>query len=57
MFKVSPTAADTLNTIKDAAAGAAKVSQETVADAAAAAKEYASAGAQKTQEVFNEHVS
>jgi hypothetical protein len=35
---------------------AAKVGQEAVVDAAKATKEYASAGAHKTQEAFNEYV-
>ncbi len=42
--------------VADAATSAAKVGQEAAADAANTAKEYATAGAQKTQEVFNEYV-
>lgn len=43
--------------IVDTAASASKASQEAVHDAAHVAKEYAAAGAEKTQEVFNEYVS
>ncbi len=56
MFKVAPTAADTLNTIKDTVADAAKAGQQAATNAATTAKEYAAAGAQKTQEVYNENV-
>ncbi len=57
MLKVAPAATDTLNTIKETVVEAAKVSQEAATNAAATAKEYAAAGAHKTQEVFNEYVS
>jgi hypothetical protein len=43
--------------ISDTAASAAKVGQEAVIDAAKATKDYATTGAQKTQEAFNEYVS
>lgn len=42
--------------ISDAAASAAKVGQDAVVDAAKATKEFAAAGAHKTQEAFNEYV-
>jgi hypothetical protein len=56
MFKIAPAATDTLNTIKDTVAEAAKAGQEAATNAATTAKEYAAAGAKKTQEVYNEHV-
>ncbi len=42
--------------VSDAAASAAKVGQEAAADAAKATKDYATAGAHKTQEAVNEYV-
>ncbi len=55
-MKVAPAAADTFNAVKDKVVEAAKVGQEAASDAVKATKEYAAAGAQKTQEVFNEYV-
>jgi hypothetical protein len=56
MFKIAPAATDTLNTIKDTVAEAAKAGQEAATNAATTAKEYAAAGAKKTGEVYNEYV-
>ncbi len=55
-MKVVPAAADTLNVVKEKVSGAAKVGQEAAADAYKATKEYAAAGAHKTQEAFDEYV-
>jgi hypothetical protein len=42
--------------VADTATSAAKAGQEAAADAATTAKEYAAAGAKKTEEVYNEYV-
>ncbi len=55
-MKVAPAAADTFNAVKDKVVEAAKAGQEAASDAVKATKEYATTGAHKTQEAFNEYV-
>ena len=45
-----------MNVVKEKLSDAASASQEAASQAAKMTKEYAAAGAQKTQEVYNEYV-
>lgn len=56
-LQIAPVATETFNVVKEKVADAAHTGQEAATEAARLAKEYAAAGAQKTQEVYNEYVS